>query len=149
MYPRLHNHNTSSSIVIAIKIAKCPAKDPCLRIAKKSKRNQLSRTTHCTIKKNAASRVFCGHHIVALHSFFFIKSTLVVRWCVHVSIYGLMIIIRTHLTCKMPCKRPVFQIEKNPKEISWLGQHISRLSRMLLAGCSVDFTMWRCNAFSW
>ena len=78
--------------------------------------------------------MFCGHHIVALHSFFFIKSTPVVRWCVHVSI------IRTHLACKMLCERPVFQIAENPKEISWVGQHISRLSRMLLAGCSVDFT---------
>ena len=85
--------------------------------------------------------MFCGHHIVALHSFFFIKSTLVVRWCVHVSI------IRTHLACKMPCERPVFQIAENPKEISWVGQHISRLSRMLLAGCSVDFTCGVADVF--
>ena len=29
--------------------------------------------------------MFCGQHIVTLHSFLLIKSTLAVRWCIHVS----------------------------------------------------------------
>ena len=35
--------------------------------------------------------MFCGQHIVTLHSFLLIKSTLAVRWCIHVST------ITTHL----------------------------------------------------
>ena len=70
MYPRLHNHNTSSSIVIAIKIAKCPAKDLCLEIAEKSKRNQSSRTKHGQLRRMllVVCSVDLGTHFVDIHS---------------------------------------------------------------------------------
>ena len=82
MCPRLHlwidDYNQNSSNL------QNALQKTCVSNWEKSKRNQLIRTTHLTVEQNAASRVFCGLHNVALQRFFLVKSTLVVRCCLNV-----------------------------------------------------------------